>query len=117
MDLIIPALASEGIPAIVLLIAMRATGLKGGARLTTALAGIGPKGMLGGLWTLGAIQIITFILGKAGIETIYRGVVQELFKRGETPASLEAKIDQYRISDVLKGMLKSDLARYSAENI
>lgn len=109
MDMIIPALASEGVPILILLYTMRVTGLKGGARLTTALASIGPGGMFGGLCTLATIQLAVLALTKAGIDTIYRRVLRELLRRGETPTSLSEKIDKYHITDTLKAALKHEI--------
>ena len=117
MDLFFPFLAAGGIDAFILHIAERATGLKGGAQLTTALAGIGfyRSGMKGGLMTLGAIGLTTFTLSQKGIEMIFRGVIRELLRRGESSASLEAKIDNFPVSAALKNTLRVDVARFVTE--
>jgi len=59
MDKLVSKIAALGIPGLVLVTAIGATGLAGGAAITTALAALGPGGILGGIATLG---IIAFIL-------------------------------------------------------
>lgn len=52
MDEVCEKLASLGIPALVFLGAMSATGLSGAAAVTAALAALGPGGMIGGVISL-----------------------------------------------------------------
>ena len=51
MDKIVSKVAALGVPGLVLVIAINATGLAGGAAITTALAALGPGGMKGGIAT------------------------------------------------------------------
>lgn len=46
MDEVVRKLAGVGLPAVILLITMASTGLAGAAAITTALAILGPGGML-----------------------------------------------------------------------
>lgn len=46
MDKIVSKIAALGVPGLVLTVAIGATGLAGGAAITTALAAIGPGGMI-----------------------------------------------------------------------
>ena len=48
MDKLVSKIAALGIPGLVLVTAIGATGLAGGAAITTALAALGPGGILGG---------------------------------------------------------------------
>jgi len=48
MDKIVSKIAALGVPGLVLLVAISATGLYGAAAITTALAALGPFGMVGG---------------------------------------------------------------------
>ena len=66
MDKIVSKIAALGVPGLVLTVAIGATGLAGGAAITTALAAIGPGGMIGGLVTLGVIGLISEGISKYG---------------------------------------------------
>ena len=109
MDKIIAKIAALGIPGLILVIAIHATGLTGAAALTAALAAIGPGGMIGGIITLGAGVIIADAVTKYGFDAIYTGVVKELYKRGETKESIREKIQNYPVSRDLKRKLQETL--------
>ncbi len=110
MNIIISAIAAEGIPTLVLQQAIRATGLHGGARFTTAFAALGPGGMVGGLVTLAAIQAATFLLSEAAIEGIYLRVVRELCQEGIPFEDVLGTIDSYPVSRGLKDRLREEAA-------
>ena len=116
MDWFFPALAAGGVPAIILHVAKCATGLEGGAKLTTALAGIGPGGMNGGLVTLGAVELFAFTLSKQVISMHYRSKICKFLEKGKSPAFIEAEIDRYFISNELKNTLRNDLVQFLAKN-
>lgn len=100
-------IAGLGVPGLVLLIAMSATGYAGAAALTAALAALGgPLGMLGGIAVLGVLVLISAGLSKYGFDKIYEAVVKELYKRGETKETILAKISKYPVSQDLKRKLK-----------
>lgn len=109
MDIIISALAAEGVPAWILRMAMKATGLHGGARVTTALSALGPGGMIGGMVSLLAIQAVTFVLTEAVIERIYIRVVRQLCKEGYPSEDIMRTINAYPISGSLKERLKREV--------
>ena len=109
MDLLISALAAEGIPMWVLRIAMNATGLRGGARLTTALSALGPGGMIGGLVTLLIIQAASAFLTEAAIDRIYARVVKQLIRDGYSAQEILETIDGYPVSGFLKSRLKQQV--------
>ena len=107
MDKLISKIAGLGVPGLVLLIAMSATGYAGGAALTTALAALGgPLGMLGGIAVLGLLVLISSGLSKYGFDKIYEAVVKKLYEKGETKESILEKIKNYPISKDLKRKLK-----------
>lgn len=110
MNIIISAIAAEGIPAWILQQAIRATGLHGGARFTTAFAALGPGGMIGGLVTLAAIQAVTFLLSEATIGGIYLSVVRELCREGMSFEDILGTIDGYPVSRGLKDRLREEAA-------
>ena len=98
MDKIVSKIAALGVPGLVLTVAIGATGLAGGAAITTALAAIGPGGMIGGLVMLGVIGLISEGISKYGVDAIFSAVVKELYRRGETKEQLKQKIKRYPIS-------------------
>ncbi len=111
MDKIAQKIAALGIPGLILIVAMSATGYAGAVALTAALASIGPGGMLGGIATLGIIGLISESLAKYGFDALYKSVVKELYKRGETKDSILRKINKYPVSKELKSKLKEELEK------
>ncbi len=111
MDKIICKIAALGVPGLVLVVAMQATGLYGAAAITTALAALGPLGMLGGVATLGIIGLTSEAISKFGFEAIFFGVVKQLYKQGENKQSIQKKIQKYPISKSLKLKLNGYLAQ------
>lgn len=109
MDKMVAKIAALGVPALVLIIAISATRLYGAAAITTALAALGPFGMLGGIATLGVIGLIFDAIAKFGISAIFSGVVAKLLKQGETKDSIIAKVEKYPISRLLKRKLKEQI--------
>jgi len=75
MDKIIDKIAALGIPGIVLTVVMAKMGFFGAAKLTAALAALGPGGMLGGLVTLGVIGLISAAFVQYGTEEIIQAVM------------------------------------------
>ena len=106
MDKLVSKIATLGVPGLVLMTAIGATGLAGGAAITTALAALGPGGILGGIATLGIIGLISEGIAQYGIDTIFSAVVKELYRKGETKEQLLQKIGRYSISKDLKRKLK-----------
>lgn len=111
MEKLISKLAAMGIPGLVLLIAVNATGLAGGAALTAGLAALGPGGMIGGIACLGVIGLLAHGLTEWGFDAIFSGVVKELYKQGETKETILRKIEKYPVSKSLKRKLKEDLEK------
>ena len=68
MDELVKKIAAFGLPGVVLMIAMSATGLAGGAALTTALAALGPFGMIGGIVLLATIGLLSDNIAELGYE-------------------------------------------------
>lgn len=109
MDKIVSKIVALGVPGLVLLLAVSATGYAGGAALTAGLAAIGPFGIIGGVATLGIILLISQAITEFGFEAIFVQVVKELIRRGETKESILSKINSYKISNSLKRKLKEVL--------
>ena len=104
MDKLVDKIVALGVPGLVLLIAMSATGWAGAAALTTALAALGgPLGMLGGIAVLGMLSLISKGIANFGFEAIYRRVLQRLKdEEGLTEDELIKKINSYPISRGLR---------------
>jgi hypothetical protein len=116
MDKVVGKIVALGVPGLVLLMAIEATGLAGAAALTTALAAIGPFGMLGGIATLGLIVVVSQGIIEYGFETLFKQVVKELIKNGETKESILSKINSYWVSKSLKLKLVEVLEKNWNEN-
>lgn len=112
MEKIISKVAALGIPGLILVTAVGATGLVGGAALTTALAALGPGGMIGGIALLGVIGLVSQGITEFGFDAIFTGVVKELCLRGESKESILQKINKYPVSKSLKRKLRENLDRY-----
>ena len=106
MEKIVSKITALGVPGVVLLLAMSATGLSGAAAITAALAALGPFGMLGGIATLGILSLIAQGLTEFGFDAIFTAVVKELYKKGESRESILEKIEKYPVSKALKRKLK-----------
>lgn len=109
MDKVISKVVALGVPGLILIIAIGATGLSGAAAITTALAALGPAGMLGGIAFLGVIGLLSQGITEFGIDVIFSSVVKELYRKGETKDSILKKIAKYPVSKSLKLKLKEKI--------
>ncbi len=106
-------IAALGVPGLVLVITIAATGYAGGAAIMAALAAIGPGGALAGIATLGIIGLISQGIVQYGVEAILDSVIKELYVRGETKESIRTKIESYWVSKGLKAKLYERLDSFS----
>lgn len=104
-DKLIEKIAGFGVPSLVFIIAIGATGLAGAAAITTALAALGPGGMVGGVAFLLVVGLITEAISKFGLDATFSAVVKELYKKGETKDTIKGKIRKYHLSGDLKRKL------------
>lgn len=111
MDKLVSKIAALGVPGLVLVTAIGATGLAGGAAITTALAALGPGGMLGGIVTLGIIGLVSEVIAQYGVDAIFSAVVKELYRKGETKEEILQKVNRYPISKDLKRKLKEHIEK------
>ena len=111
MDEVVRKLAALGLPGIILLIAMATTGLTGAAAITTALAMLGPGGMVGGIFLLGVVGVAADALSKFGLEALLVDIYKERKRKGETQANLCKEIEDLPISGDLKRLLREELNR------
>ena len=105
MDQIIKKVAGLGVPGLVFLVAIELTGLTGAAALTAALAALGPGGIVGGVMTLCVLGLIADGIAEYGFDAIAKGVIRELYCRGESKESIKAKVSKYPVSSKLKSNL------------
>lgn len=112
LDEIAAKIAGIGVPALILVMAIGATGYVGAAAVTTALAALGPGGMVGGVITLLASGTILSAVTKYGIDSVFNAVVKELLKKGETKQAIINKIQKYPISKSQKLKMKEMVENY-----
>ena len=108
MDEVVRKLSGVGLPAVILLITMATTGLAGAAAITTALAMLGPGGMIGGVVLLGIIGLASDALTKYGLESLLLGIYKERASKGEK--NLIQEINNLPISKELKLVLKDAIS-------
>jgi hypothetical protein len=107
---LISSIAGLGVPGLVLLVAMSATGYAGAAALTTALAALGgPLGMLGGIAVLGVLSMISKGLAAFGLDVIFSAVVDELKQRGITSEDILRAVKGYPIPGFIKDQIKGKI--------
>ena len=75
------------------------------ATLTTALAALGPGGIVGGVMTLCVLGVIADGIAEYGFDAIVKGVLKELYCRGESKEGIKEKVSKYPISSKLKSNL------------
>ena len=102
MDQIIKKIAALGVPGLVFMVAIQLTGLAGAAALTTALAALGPGGIVGGVMTLCVLGVIADGIAEFGFDEIAKGVIRELYCNGESKESIREKVSKYPISSKMK---------------
>lgn len=117
MDKAVSSIAAIGIPGLILIVAVSASGYAGAAALTTALAALGgPLGMIGGVGALLLASVIVKALSEFGMDSIFQAVVAQLIKQGETQEGLLKKIQHYPISRSLKNDLTCQIQKAASAN-
>ena len=101
MDELVKKIAAFGLPGVVLMIAMSATGLAGGAALTTALAALGPFGMIGGIVLLATIGLLADKIAELGYEEVTKLVLKEHLKTSSNEEAIEL-VKKYPITKYMK---------------
>jgi hypothetical protein len=103
LDKVVDKIAALGVPGLVLMVAMAASGWAGGAAIVTALAILGgPLGMLGGIAVLIVLALISKALTTYGFEKLFVATIRRLYEQGMTKSEIRAKIDSYPISREIK---------------
>lgn len=103
MDKIVDKIAALGVPGLVLIVAMAATGWTGAVAITVALASLGgPFGMLGGIAVMVVLALISKGLADYGFEALFKATVRKLISRGMSKEEIKEKVRAYPISKGLK---------------
>ena len=110
MDEAVRKTAAFGLPAILFVLAMAATGLTGAAAITAALAMLGPGGMIGGIVFLGITGLVADALAKYGVETFVSSIYLRRIDNGETKESLCREIGKLPASGDLKRKLREAIS-------
>ena len=99
MDEVVKKVAALGLPGVILVITMAATGLTGAAAITAALAFLGgPAGILGGIAVLGLTGLITDALAEVGVEDLLTAIYCQR-RQSELPGKLLEEIDSLSLFD------------------
>ena len=101
MDELVKKIAAFGLPGVVLMIAMSATGLAGGAALAAALAALGPFGMIGGIVLLATIGLLADKIAELGYEEVTKLVLKEHLKISSKEEAIEL-VKKYPITKSMK---------------
>lgn len=109
LDKVASMIAGIGVPGLILVVAVGATGLAGAAAITAGLAALGPGGMVGGVLALCGSGVLASAVAEYGLDAILGAVVRELVERGETVESILLKIDRYPVSAKQKAALRERL--------
>ncbi|MFZ1028346.1 MAG: hypothetical protein WAN66_19245 [Limnoraphis robusta] len=109
MDEIVRKLAGIGLPAVILVITMAATGFTGAAAITAALALLGPGGMIGGIVLLGIAGLASEALTKWGLEAVLIGIYKERKKNDQIGECFCQEIDNLPIFPELKQKVKDSI--------
>lgn len=102
LEVVAAKIAALGVPALVFIVAVGATGLAGAAAITAALAALGPGGIVGGIAFLGVAGLISDAVVKFGTDALLTAVIKQLYKEGETKQSIKDKVAKYPVSKGLK---------------
>jgi hypothetical protein len=99
MDEVVKKVAALGLPGIILVVTMAATGFTGAAAITAALAFLGgPAGMLGGIAVLGLTGLIADALTKVGLEDLLTAIYCQR-RLSEPHGKLLDEIEQLSLFD------------------
>lgn len=99
MDEVVKKVAALGLPGVILVITMAATGFTGAAAITAALAILGgPGGILGGIAVLGLTALITDALATLSLEDFLTAIYCQR-RQSEPQGKLLEEIDSLSLFD------------------
>ena len=110
IDEVCEKLASLGIPALVFIGAMSATGISGAAAVTAALAALGSGGMIGGVITLIMLGGVLSVISRYGYSAVMISVSKKIMSNQNlTKEEMYEKIEGMWITKSLKARIKSEI--------
>lgn len=109
MDKIVNKIVGIGVPGIMLMVAISLSPYAGAAAIASALALLGPGGMVGGVITLVFAGAVASAISEFGFDALFKAVVKKLYAKGETKESIKRKIEKGPWSAKLKAKAISDL--------
>ena len=77
------------------------------------LAALGPGGFVGGVMTLCVLGVVADGIAEYGFDAIVKGVLKELYCKGESKESIKAKVSKYPVSSKLKSNLYDVVDRFA----
>jgi len=112
LDKVVSKIVALGVPGLVLLVAMAASGWAGGAAIVTALAILGgPLGMLGGIALLCVLALISNALAEYGFERVFEASVKSFRAKGMSKEEILRKVEGYPVSRAIKLKLRDALEK------
>jgi len=112
LDIITSAIAGCGVPALMLKIAVKASGQNGAAGLTSGLKKLGFGGMAGGIVTLGVCAAAVFVLIMLVWSIILTKATDRAHKNGDTKRMMNAKACGYPVSKLIRRRLVERIRKY-----
>jgi hypothetical protein len=110
MDEVVKKIAALGLPGILLVVAISASGMMGSAAVVAALTALGgPFGIIGGLGLLGLATLVGETIAGFGIEAVLTNIYVERSKT-ESVRFLLKEIKDLPITEELKLKLKNQLS-------
>ncbi|MBE9035343.1 hypothetical protein [aff. Roholtiella sp. LEGE 12411] len=110
MDEVVKKISALGLPGILLVIAISASGMMGSAAVVAALTALGgPFGIIGGLGVLGLATLVGETIAGFGIEAVLTNIYAERSKT-ESVRFLLKEIKDLPITEELKLKLKNQLS-------
>jgi len=114
LDRLVSMLVGMGVPGLILLVAIAATGWAGAAAIASALAALGgPGGMAGGVCVLMACGLISAGLAKFGFRKIFEATVRGLLAKGISKQEILNKVERYPITKDLRLRIKDLLDHWN----
>ncbi|MPY65761.1 hypothetical protein F8S09_03490 [Deinococcus sp. SDU3-2] len=110
MDKIIDKIVGLGVPGLVLLFLVGASGFAGAAAITSSLALLGgPLGMMGGIAMLGILAMISRSIARYGFDNLARATVKRMKTQGQSKVDIWSQVKAAPISGDLKRKIRDFL--------
>lgn len=106
VDSFIELVGGLSLPGLAFVLLCKTSGLAGAAAMTSTLALLGgPTGMIGGILGFGGAVILMKYISKYGADKVAEMYIKNLYKKGETKATIIHKINHWPLTADLKRKL------------